>query len=63
MCRQQGVSPPPPPAIEFSEFLQRRVGGADYVVVKMDIGGAEHYVVPDLLSSGAALLIDELFIA
>ena len=47
--------------INLAEFLQRRVVAADFVVMKMDIEGAEYTVIPHLLNTGAAALIDELF--
>lgn len=34
----------------------------DFVVMKMDIEGAEFVVIPSLIESGAACLIDEVFL-
>ena len=48
--------------IDLAEFLQRQVVVADYVVIKMDIEGAEYDLVPHLLSTGASRLIDELLV-
>ena len=48
--------------IDLAEFLQRQVVAADYVVIKMDIEGAEYDLVPHLLSTGASRLIDELLV-
>ena len=48
--------------IDIADFLKRTVREDDFVVVKMDIEGAEYDVVPHLLASGAAPLIDEVFV-
>lgn len=48
--------------IDFLAWLQKHVQPADYVVCKMDVEGAEFELVPALIASGAAPLIDELFI-
>jgi FkbM family methyltransferase len=49
-------------SINIAEWLQRTARAQDYVVMKMDIEGAEYAVAPHLIESGAAHLIDELFI-
>lgn len=49
-------------AIDVAAFLQRTVVEEDFVVVKMDVEGAEYSVVPHLLRSGVARLIDEMFL-
>jgi hypothetical protein len=42
-------------AIDFVGFLQSRVRAEDYVVVKMDIEGAEFRVVPHMIATGAGV--------
>jgi len=49
-------------ALDFVAFLEARVREEDYVVVKMDIEGAEFKVVPHLIATGATRLIDEFFL-
>ena len=49
-------------AIDLIDFLRRRVRKHDYLVLKMDIEGAEFQVVPKLIESGATELIDEMFL-
>jgi len=48
--------------LDVADLLHRRVTPRDYVVVKMDIEGAEYEVVPHLISAGVAPLIDEMFL-
>ena len=50
------------PSIDIADWLKRTVSTTDFVVVKMDIEGAEYEVIPHLLSTGAAALIDEIFV-
>lgn len=50
------------PALDVSDFLKRRIKPADYVVMKVDIEGAEWDLIPHLLSTGAIHLVDELFV-
>ena len=50
------------PAIDFAGWLVRNVKLEDYVVIKMDIERAEYAVLPRLLATGAACLIDELYL-
>ena len=50
------------PAVDIASFLRKRATLDDYVVVKLDIEGAEYQVVPHLLAQGVAPLIDEMFI-
>ena len=50
------------PTIDIADFISRTVKPDDYLVVKMDIEGAEYQVVPHLLRSTALGLIDEIFI-
>eukprot|EP01062_Namystynia_karyoxenos_P070959 TRINITY_DN66374_c0_g1_i1.p1 TRINITY_DN66374_c0_g1~~TRINITY_DN66374_c0_g1_i1.p1 ORF type:complete len:332 (+),score=66.56 TRINITY_DN66374_c0_g1_i1:80-1075(+) len=56
--------PPPPgavPSIDFPAWLLDHARAADFVVVKMDIEGAEFAVIRALIASGAHRLIDELY--
>jgi len=48
--------------LDVADLLHRRVTPRDYMVVKMDIEGAEYEVVPHLISAGVAPLIDEMFL-
>ena len=50
------------PAIDIADWMRRTVRADDFVVVKMDIEGAEYDVVPHLLREKVADLIDELFL-
>ncbi len=47
--------------LDFSEFLFT-FNQDDYIVVKLDIEGAEYEVVESILNTGAIEMIDELFI-
>jgi len=49
-------------AINFSEYLLRNVDPSDFVVIKMDIEGAEYNVIPHMLDNGVFNLIDEIFL-
>jgi len=49
-------------AFDFSEYLFRNFKVTDFIVVKMDIEGAEFEVVRHLINTGAVGLIDELFL-
>ena len=48
--------------IDVADFLKRTVAEDDFVVVKMDIEGAEYDVIPHLIAAGAAPLIDDMFV-
>ena len=48
--------------IDLAAFLRSHVTANDFVVVKMDIEGAEWEVVPHLVRHGAIRLIDDLFV-
>lgn len=48
--------------LDFSEWLLQTVSLEDFVVIKLDIEGAEHEVIPHLIETGAIYLIDELFV-
>ncbi len=49
-------------AIDFSRWLSKNFTSEDYVIVKMDIEGAEYPVLEKLLSDGRLSTIDELII-
>ena len=49
-------------AIDIADFLQRRVIRDDFVVVKMDVEGAEYSILPHLVMTRSIFLIDELFV-
>jgi FkbM family methyltransferase len=48
------------PAVDFSRWLQAHVVPADYVVVKMDIEGAEFPVLEKMLAEDSIKLVDLL---
>lgn len=48
--------------IDFAEFLRKRYKKEDYVVAKIDVEGSEFALFDHLLSTGAASLVDELFV-
>ena len=50
------------PSIDIADFIQRNFKPQDFVVVKMDIEGSEYRVVPHLINSKAAHLVDEIFV-
>eukprot|EP00906_Rhabdomonas_costata_P035029 RCo049247 len=50
------------PSIDFSRYLRETFTLSDFVVVKMDIEGAEYQIIPKLLQEGTVDLIDELFL-
>lgn len=50
------------PCIDFSAWLQRTFTPEDYVVVKMNIEGAEYDVLEKCVADGSTALIDELHI-
>jgi FkbM family methyltransferase len=49
-------------AIDFSSWLAETVDREDYVIVKMDIEGAEYDVLEKVIADGNLPLIDELII-
>lgn len=49
-------------AVDLADFLKRRAAADDFVLIKMDIEGAEYVVVPHLIATGAACLIDEVYL-
>ena len=49
-------------AVDMADFLSRHFVPEDFVVMKMDIEGAEHVILPRLIISGAICLVDEIFL-
>ncbi|XP_050212618.1 uncharacterized protein LOC126664318 [Mercurialis annua] len=47
---------------DFAEWLKNTVTEKDFVVMKMDVEGAEFDLIPRLYESGAICLIDEIFL-
>jgi FkbM family methyltransferase len=47
---------------DFSRWLAENFGPDDYVIVKMDIEGAEYEVLEKVIADGNLALIDELFV-
>eukprot|EP01065_Artemidia_motanka_P032548 TRINITY_DN39537_c0_g1_i1.p1 TRINITY_DN39537_c0_g1~~TRINITY_DN39537_c0_g1_i1.p1 ORF type:complete len:448 (+),score=134.98 TRINITY_DN39537_c0_g1_i1:97-1344(+) len=52
----------PAQGIDIAEFIRSRYRPEDFVVVKMDVEGAEHTLIPHLVKTGAVELIDEIFV-
>lgn len=52
----------PVPTLNISKWLLHELPRDAYVVVKLDVEGMEHEIVPQLLATGAACAIDELFV-
>eukprot|EP00662_Eupelagonemidae_sp_cell21_P057933 gene57933-biopygen21606 len=48
--------------VDFAAWLRARVTAADFVVVKMDVEGAEFALLDRMLGNGALGLVDELFL-
>jgi len=49
-------------ALDFAEFLTSNFSEKDYVIVKMDIEGAEYKVIEHLINTQAINLINELWV-
>jgi len=47
--------------IDVANWLQQNFVWDDFVIVKMDIEGAEHHVLPHLATNPSKSLIDALF--
>lgn len=47
---------------DLAEWLKNTVSRNDFVVMKMDVEGAEFDLIPRLFESGAICLVDELFL-
>ncbi|KAH9305810.1 hypothetical protein KI387_010214 [Taxus chinensis] len=48
--------------LDLAEWLVETVTPEDYVVMKMNVGGAEFQILPKMLRTGALCLVDELFL-
>eukprot|EP00756_Hemistasia_phaeocysticola_P064230 Hpha_TRINITY_DN7618_c0_g1::TRINITY_DN7618_c0_g1_i2::g.19210::m.19210 len=48
--------------VSLAEWLTENVKKEDFVVLKIDIEGMEHQVIPQLRETGALDLVDELFV-
>ena len=49
-------------SMSLSDYIKERVRPEDFFVVKMDVDGFEYIIMDQLRASGAAQLIDEIFI-
>ena len=49
-------------AINFFEYSLRHIDPGDFVVIKMDIEGAEYDVILNMLTKGVFNLIEEFFL-
>ncbi len=49
-------------AIDFSEWLALNFSSSDYVIIKMDIEGAEYDVLEKIISDGNQSIINELIV-
>lgn len=47
---------------DFADWFKRTVSESDFVVVKMNVEGAEFHLIPRLIQSGAICLVDEIFL-
>eukprot|EP01062_Namystynia_karyoxenos_P000619 TRINITY_DN10228_c1_g1_i1.p1 TRINITY_DN10228_c1_g1~~TRINITY_DN10228_c1_g1_i1.p1 ORF type:complete len:459 (+),score=108.22 TRINITY_DN10228_c1_g1_i1:92-1378(+) len=47
--------------VDFAQWLQEHVRPADFCVLKMDIEGGEHSLIPRMLEQKAFALVDEFF--
>lgn len=50
------------PAIDFSKWLLTNVQPNDFVMVKLDIEGAEHELLRHMIQTKAIFLLDEIFV-
>ena len=48
--------------IDFAAFLRTRFKPEDWVVAKIDVEGSEYDLFDHLLATGAASLLDEIFV-
>ena len=48
-------------SINFSKFLRENITEDDFVVVKMDIEGAEYEVLPSMIADGSHKLINDFY--
>ena len=58
----QNATIKPLECIDFSEFLINNFTSKDYIIVKLDIEGAEYDVLKKLIDSGVISLIEELYV-
>jgi len=49
-------------SIDLADFLRRQFVPDDYVVMKMDVEGAEYEIIPHLVASNVSHLLDEFFL-
>jgi FkbM family methyltransferase len=49
-------------AIDFAEFLKTNVTANDYVIVKLDIEGAEYKVIEHLIETNTICMINEIWV-
>ncbi|GLU11935.1 hypothetical protein SLE2022_286530 [Rubroshorea leprosula] len=47
---------------DFAEWLKMEVCDRDFVVMKMDVEGAEFHLIPRLMETGAICMVDEVFL-
>jgi FkbM family methyltransferase len=50
------------PCIDFSKYLMKNFSNKDYIIVKLDIEGAEYDVMQSLIETKAISLINELYV-
>ena len=50
------------PALDTAEFLRTRLTRDDFVVLKMDVEGAEYDLIPHLIHQNVTHLLDEVFV-
>lgn len=48
--------------VDFTEFIRKNFEPDDYVIVKLDVEGAEYDIIPKLMESGVINFLDELYI-
>jgi len=49
-------------AIDFSKWVKDNLSKDDYIILKMDIEGAEYSVLPKMFTDGSFAYVDELWI-
>lgn len=50
------------PSIDFSEFVQNTFDKDDYIIVKLDVEGAEYSILQRLIDTGVILYVNELYV-
>ena len=48
--------------VDLSRFMLETIKPGEYVVLKLDVEGAEFYILPKLQASGAALLCNRIYV-